>query len=271
MRYLKIIVILLLVSLIGGCSNLKLLAPESFGLSPITHNIYVEDGADEGTKAKLRGAIEEAESAIRATYGDVKSRPSVYACISEDCYKSFGGMGSRAKVYGDHILLSPRGLNWHFLAHEWSHAEMSTRLTFTAWWRMPQWFDEGVAVAISEAPEHSESHWQYLIAHHIPRPTREELLTYKSLREWLDAVHRFGETQNTERKAKGEPVVAPLYTAAGHELRPWLAKAGSPGLLAFIERLNGGEKFESAYIAANNAVERDTPQAALPLATRPSP
>lgn len=254
MRYLNIIVLLISVCLIGGCSVLeggKLLAPESFGLSSITPSIYVEAGADERTRVKLRDAMEKAEDAIRATYGSVNSRPIVHACVSEGCYEAFGGRSSVAKVYGNRILLSPRGLNWHFLAHEWSHAEMRSRQTISAWWYMPQWFDEGVAVAVSEAPEHSESHWQFLVTTNVPRPTREELHTFKSLRQWLGAVHKYGDDKNIERKAKGEPELSPVYAAAGHELRPWLAKVGSNGLLAFIARLNDGEEFESAYQTAN--------------------
>ena len=131
---------------------------------------------------------------------------------------------------------------------------MRSRLTFSAWWRMPQWFDEGVAVAVSEAPEHSAYHWQFLVANNIPRPTREELHTFRSLRQWLSAVHQYGDDKSIERKAKGEPTMHPLYAAAGHELRPWLAKSGSTRLLTFIERLNDGEQFESAYQAANTAL-----------------
>ena len=85
----------------------------------------------------------------------VRSHPVINACITEDCYESFGGMGSRAKVYGNRNLLSPRGFNRHFLAHEWSHDELRTRLAVLAWWHLPQWLDEGLAVAISAAPEHS--------------------------------------------------------------------------------------------------------------------
>jgi hypothetical protein len=267
MRHLNLLLLLLATTLIAGCSVLqggKLLSPESFGLTPITPGIYVETGTDEATKAKLRDALGKAENAIRAAYGSVNSRPVVHACISESCYEAFGGRSSVAKVYGDRILLSPRGLNWHFLAHEWSHAEMRSRLTISAWWHMPQWFDEGVAVAVSEAPEHAESHWKFLTESNVSRPTREELHTFKSLREWLGAVHRYGEDRNIERKAKGEPEIRPVYAAAGHELRPWLAKTGSPGLLGFIERLNGGEDFDAAYQALDMAVERDAPQAALP-------
>ncbi len=272
MRQFGIIVLLLTASLLSGCSVIqggKLLTPESFGLTPVAPNIYVEAGADETARGNLREAMNKAEEVIHVAYGSVNSRPIVHACITEGCYEAFGGRGSVAKVYGDRILLSPRGLNWHFLAHEWSHAEMSTRLTFSAWKRMPQWFDEGVAVAISEAPEHSENHWQYLVTSNIPRPTREELHTFKSLRQWLEAVQRYGEDKNIERKAKGEPEIRPVYSAVGHELRPWLAKVGSLGLLAFIARMNDGEDFESAYQTANTAVERDAPQAAL--APRPSP
>jgi len=123
----------------------------------------------------------------------------------------------------------------------------------------------GWPFAISEAPENSESHWQYLIAANVPRPTREELHSIKSLSQWVDAVRRYGETKNIERKARGEPEVRPLYTAAGHELRPWLAKAGNSGLLAFIAQLNDGKDFESAYQTADISVERDTPPTALPL------
>lgn len=83
--------------------------------------------------------------------------------LNERCFWAFGGREAIAKVYYDRILLSPRGLNWHFIAHEWSHAEMSTRLSLFAWKRMPQWFDEGVAVAVSEAAEHSEQHWHPVV------------------------------------------------------------------------------------------------------------
>lgn len=260
MRYLSIPALLLLVNLICGCSIIrgaKLLTPENFELTPIEHNVYIEAGADEKAKSALRDAMAKAENAIRAAYGGVNSRPIVHACITENCYESFGGKKSRAKVYGDYILLSPRGFNWHFLAHEWSHAEIRSRLKLSAWWHVPQWFDEGLAVTISEAPEHSEAHWEFLVASNILRPSREELLTYKSLRQWLNAVEYYGETQNIERKAKGEPEIRPVYSAAGHEVRPWLSKNGSAGLMEMINRLNNGEAFEAVYNAANNAFSTD--------------
>ncbi len=254
MLRLRTFTLLLTLGLLSGCGMLhsvaqsgKLLAPESFGLIPIGPSLYVEAGTDEATRDQLRADMNRAEEAIRMAFGSVSARPTVHACITEKCYAAFGGRGDVARVFGQRILLSPRGLNWHFLAHEWSHAEMSTRLTLFAWKRMPQWFDEGLAVVISEAPEHSEDHWQFLISTNIRRPTPEELLTYQSLQQWLAAVHRFGDDKNFERFTQGQPTLSPVYAAAGHEVRPWLAQVGKDGLQTFIARLNEGAEFELVY------------------------
>ncbi|MFN3398648.1 MAG: hypothetical protein ACK4ZS_08980, partial [Sulfurimicrobium sp.] len=72
MRYLKLLSLMLSLITISGCSILqggKLLAPESFGLTPVAPSLYVEAGADEATRIKLRESMERAESAIRAAYG----------------------------------------------------------------------------------------------------------------------------------------------------------------------------------------------------------
>lgn len=257
MRLFKLFTFILPLIAIGGCSTLqgtKLAAPERFGLEAIGPGVYVEKNTDSATRTRLLEAVERARTAVRDTYGSVISHPIVNACITEECYANFGGRGSIAKVYYDRILLSPRGLNWHFLAHEWSHAEIHTRLTFFAWWwRLPQWFDEGLAVAISQAPEHSEEHWRYLIANNIPRPTPEVLHSLTTLRKWDKALDEYGEKKNIERRAKGEVEIRPVYTAAGHEVRLWLATGGTEGLLNLIQRLNGGTVFDATYQTANPA------------------
>lgn len=264
---LRTLTLLLSFALLSGCGMLhsvaqsgKLLAPESFGLIPIAPHLYVEAGTDEATRDRLRADMARAEEAILKAYGSVSARPTVHACVTEKCFAAFGGRGEVAKVFGQRILLSKRGLNWHFLAHEWAHAEISTRLKLPAWKRMPQWFDEGLAVTISEAPEHSENHWQLLIKTHIPRPTRDELLTYQSLQQWLTAVHRFGDDKNFERVAQGLPTLSPVYAAAGHETRPWLAQVGSQGLLSLIQRMNEGVDFKVAY----------APQTQIPSTSKPN-
>jgi hypothetical protein len=263
MSYLKTVVVLLSSILISGCGNMqgvRLLAPEGFGLIPFAPGIYIEASADEATRNKLRDEMAKAEIAIRNTYGSVKSRPIVNVCISAECYKSLGGSNGTvggAFYFINRLLLSQHGINWHFLAHEWSHIELLSRLSFRAWYSMPTWFDEGMAVAISQAPEHSENHWEFLVIKQIPRPTREEMLSLTSLKQWNAAIHRYGEDRNNERREKGEPLINPVYAGAGHEIRPWLESIGSSGLLAFIARLNDGEDFELNYQMTNTAVTRN--------------
>lgn len=251
MRYRLIPLVLTL--LLSGCSVLrggKLWAPETFGLQPVAPNLYVERGMDAATIAQLKEAMLKAEAAIRATYGGVLSQPLVHACFTDACLAAFGGEGTFAKVYGKRILLSRNGLNWHFIAHEWSHAELWQRLGFTAWKRMPQWFDDGVAVAVSEAPQHTELHWDYLVAHNIARPSREELMGLKTLDAWLAAQRRYSDNKNAERRARGETEIHALYAAAGHEVRPWLVKVGVPGMLVLIDKLNDGATFTEVYPVA---------------------
>lgn len=244
------LVVAMLAVLLSGCSTLRggrLLAPETFGFERVADNVYVEAGADAATRALLQDELRRAEVAMHAVYGEVLSSPVVHACLSDQCLYRFGGEGTFAKVYGNRILLSRRGMNWHFIAHEWSHAELSKRLGLVAWREMPQWFDEGVAVVVSEAPEHSEQHWQYLDAHGIAKPNRDELHTFKKLAQWLGAAKRYQDGKNAERRARGEPEIHALYAAAGHEVRPWFAQVGTAGLLELIAQLNAGADFSALY------------------------
>jgi hypothetical protein len=246
----KILLGLLLLCSLQGCSflhALKLAQPERFGLEQVTPALFVEAGADAAVREQLQRDIERARQAIRGAYGDAVAQPVVHACITERCYLSFGGSTSVAQARGERILLSPRGLDWHFIAHEWSHAEIQKRLGLLAWLRLPAWFDEGLAVAISEAPGHSEAHWEFLVASGVARPTPQQLRELKWRRDWLAALRRFGEPDNPQRKARGEPEIRPVYAAAGHELRPWLQQRREAGLLEFIARMKAGEDFDSAF------------------------
>ena len=74
LSHLRINLLLFAASFAGGCSTIqgaKLLAPQSFGLEQVAPNIYVESGADEVMRSRLREAMDKAEKAIRTAYGGV--------------------------------------------------------------------------------------------------------------------------------------------------------------------------------------------------------
>jgi hypothetical protein len=244
MPYLPWIVLLALL-LAGGCNNLPT-AGEA-GLVTIAPNIYVEPEMDGAGRAYLLQTVADAQHAIGVAYGNVLSHPPVYACISTACYVRMGGSdGTTAEALDDRLVLSPQGLDWHFLAHEWSHIELFTRLTPAAWQRIPQWFNEGLAVTISREPRYSEQAWQFIQANHLPYPSEQELYSLTGLYQWGAAVRHYN-AQNPLHQVHGAPEVAAVYTAAGHVVRPWLNRAGNDGLNRFIQRMNAGAPFADAF------------------------
>lgn len=58
---------------------------------------------------------------------------------------------------------------------------------------------------------------------------------------------KLGDANNAERRAKGQMEIHGVYASAGHEVRPWLYQIGTSGLLAFIDKMNAGEPFETVY------------------------
>lgn len=247
MRQLLILTLLLAV-LLAGCNALP--SAHEAGLQALAPNIYVEPAMDGVTRTHLIKTLAEAEQAISNTYGSVWSRPPIYACVTMSCYTHLGGTpGSTAEALDDRILLSPTGLNWHFIAHEWAHVELFKRLTPAAWKQLPQWFNEGLAVAISQEPEYSEQAWQYLLATHMPYPSYSELRELRRLQQWTEAVG-FYQQQVQNRQVNGIGV-SPVYTAAGHVVRQWLATVGNQGVLTLIQRMNAGESFDAVFQAIN--------------------
>ncbi len=245
------VALVLAISLVlPACANLqglKLLTPQSFGLERIAPQVWIEREADEVQRQALLSAVRVAEQRMRVVWGSPVSAPRVHACVSEGCYEAFGGQGSRARIHGHEILLSPRGFNGDFLAHEWSHDEIRTRLGWRAWMALPAWFDEGLAVAVSQAPEHDDGHWDWLAQQQVPRPTRAQLMALRTQAQWLEGVRRWGEADHAARRARGEPEIRPLYTAAGHEVRTWLAQGDPLALQRLLQRLEDGTDFNTAY------------------------
>ena len=92
----------------------------------------VERGTGEARQVALHAAKAQAAQVMRAACGSVEAKPISYACISRQWLESSGGDGTVAKFHGHYILLSERGMNWHFIVHERSHAAMFERLGLLA-------------------------------------------------------------------------------------------------------------------------------------------
>lgn len=243
MFYLKWLLVFAL--FLGGCNSLP--TAREAGLVAIASNVYVEPNMENTQRAYLLQTVAHAQDAIGRAYGNVLSHPPIYACMTEACYTRMGGTtDTTAEALDDRLVLSPQALDWHFVAHEWAHIELFTRLTPTAWQRIPQWFNEGLAVSISREPRFSEDAWQFILANRLPCPTAQELYSLNNMSQWLAAVRHYN-AQNPLRQIHDAPEVAAVYAAAGHAVRPWLNRAGSNGLNHFIQRMNTGMPFQQAF------------------------
>jgi len=161
----KIIIQLLFAAtllVISGCNTLKstkVFAPASFGMEIIAEHVFVDSDMPSNMRSELQVNYLQAKENIQLIYGDMSSNPDVIACSTEKCFKRFGGVSARAKSFaGQALLLSPRGLSSHIISHEISHNELYVRIgSFSRWRKILQWFDEGLAVVVSNEPTHSQA------------------------------------------------------------------------------------------------------------------
>ena len=106
---------------------------------------------------------------------------------------------------------------------------------------IPQWFDEGLAVVVSNEPTHSQKAWQEINKRGIPVPSLNELV---SLEDWFTAIEKYGDHKANKLNPEKLKVI---YATAGNEVRQWLDHVGQIGLLNLIKLIKSGEEFTYTY------------------------
>ena len=106
---------------------------------------------------------------------------------------------------------------------------------------IPTWFDEGIAVAVSEEPSQSEKVWEQIVAAKMTTPKVEGLV---SLKDWHKAAKQFGDVDYS----MGVPgKICVVYATAGHEVRKWHQRVGREGLLKLIDKVKSGDGFAMSF------------------------
>lgn len=247
---LKYLLIIALVLCTSGCSTVrstKLLAPSWFGFSEIGENVYVNDQMSPSQRQGFLRTLDLAKSRVSSFFGGIEGAPKVFACSTEECFVSHGGVTAKGKAYGDSmVLLSPRGLGVVMIAHELSHIELHNRVgVFRSWREIPVWFDEGLAVLVSEDPRYTESAWLQATDNGRNAP---ELKAIGKATPFGDDNWQL--SYGTSRRAVGE----------------WYLHAGRAGLAHLITEVKNGKDFDSVFntLASEASASRskDTSQAA---------
>ena len=119
--------------------------PGCYGLQDLGDDVYADTG-----DPRLRDVVAAADRRIAAFYGERRSDPRVLICTTAQCYRRLGGGGEKGRALRDwSLMLSPEGANETIATHELSHGEFHRRLG-SARSKVPQWFDEGLAVLVSD-------------------------------------------------------------------------------------------------------------------------
>ncbi|MDQ7059158.1 MAG: hypothetical protein Q9N62_12390 [Ghiorsea sp.] len=159
-----LIIAIIFLTFLSGCSTaqkFKIMLPNSFiGMEEVVNGLYVDHEMSVSQRQELSTSIKAGKEKVKNIWGNVESKPDVYACSTETCFQSFGGSTNKANAVWGRMLLSPRALDPEMIAHEWSHNELYQRLdSFFAWRNIPQWFDDGIAVYVSGYEVHGDSEW----------------------------------------------------------------------------------------------------------------
>jgi hypothetical protein len=208
--------------------------PSCYGLDRFGDNGFIEPAASAEQRDHVAKVLEQARDRVAAFYGDLENRPRVLVCVSGDCYRRIGGIGSRGNALLDVALqLSPRGIDPVIAAHELSHIELHHRLGNIRhlMGAVPSWFDEGLAVVVSDDR-------RYLAPPDAPDRclVRSDETLPTGIFEWVREVGRYDTRQ--------------LYAKSACRVAEWMARnGGAPAVTRLVARVAGGTSFGEAYAA----------------------
>nr|WP_055507845.1 hypothetical protein [Nonomuraea pusilla] len=199
--------------------------PGCYGLSELQRDVYAEKGLSGEQRARVGGVVEAARARLAAFYGGAVSRPRLLVCGTEDCYRRIGGRKERGvAVLNRSVMLSPRGLDAVIASHEMSHVELHARLASGV--EVPQWFDEGLAVVVSD-----DARYLAPVSSADRCTARPDGPLPETLDAWLGTASKDPST----------------YAKAACQVHRWLRAHGErQGLLTLVERLNAGDSFAAA-------------------------
>lgn len=198
--------------------------PECYGMQPLGADVYVERDLPPAERKRIEQVVAVARQRISAFYGPAASDPRILVCTTAACYERIGGGGEAGvAVLNQALMLAPRGVTEVIATHELSHVELRQRLRGHS---VPQWFNEGLAVVVSNDPRYLK-----------PEGTKDRCRVEPDgpLPATLDAWLKAGSADDR------------VYARAACAVDRWArAHGGRAAITDLIERLAAGESFDKA-------------------------
>ena len=212
----------------------RMSVPYRSSFEKVADHIY----ANKNYSGNIKDAIlltEEALERDRAFFGELQCTETnttiIIICDDDKLLSKLGGDHDTRTSYAkkNYISVSDEYLNIDIIAHEFTHAELHTRLNMKALKSIPTWFDEGLA-------------------------TQNDFREQYGLDAWIEQTNNGKNTVPLEDMDTGSEFYAdPIedrrfrYLNAKHEVSEWMEIHGQKGLLELLDKLNSGEEFDTAY------------------------
>lgn len=202
--------------------------PACFGFSRAQDGLYLQSGMKSEQQQQAVSVIAAAEQRIAAFYGQERFPPRVLVCADDACYRRIGGIqgSGTGAVATIALVVSSRAVNTVAVTEALSHIEMRGRVGL---WKMqigavPQWFEEGLAVTVSEDPLYlgPGKRANRCLAGSFPdMPATPE--------EWRDELQQEGDI---------------LYAQSACKAWMWIEEhGGGAGVSALLDKLAAGQDF----------------------------
>jgi hypothetical protein len=204
------------------------LCPACSGFREIAPRMYVDQKA---TDTQIDAALQrfsDAEELVLNFCPERTSNPVLLLCLSGEC----GGRGlprPLAMAYSDLLIfVYPDGATPTIFAHELAHTELHQRVgssyrIFSQ--AVPSWFDEGLAVYISQDSRYLE--------------VEESVVTGCKVGDWPQPPS----DQRVFRR-RGATEAEAIYTASACKVIDWLDDhGGAPAVLSLLSEVRAGSSF----------------------------
>lgn len=230
MLFVKRFCFLLLIGFLTSCTHHISSVVVDGRMVLIAPNVFVDRTMSVRQQQQFLYNLSIARQKVQRFFGSIQANPVIYACITPACTRLFAGLGThvdaRATAYDDsHIVLTARALDHITISHELTHIELHKRIgNKQAWYRIPFWFDEGLAVLVGGDPRYDEQQWYRIMGGNTNTVALNNLVTEQ---QWVYAVRQGQWPYGIARKA-----VQDWYNANGHQ-----------ALEALILRMRQGQPF----------------------------
>jgi len=202
-------------------------------LDRLAPNIYIDPDMSDNQRMTLQASIAAAEKRIAGLYGEYTARPVLFAGHTMDVMETYGGNSynragrTHLTLTAAFVILGPDGMmSVDVLSHELAHVEFVARIGHVNRAKVPNWFDEGLAVQFDD--RYSEVEWQTRTDNGRTAPDLDQIGVI-GYNDWLG------------------------YATAKHEVKRWLELVGQDGFWTLLESIRSGDPFQDSY----NSIERE--------------